>query len=313
MKKAEKEILVDVLGTTLNLPADKVESLFTQTDPKSDEFEFATEAKKTILDANIERVKTFKEKETEEFQKGFKKAKKEERSALEKEIKDKFPDVKSEKIGLELIEDIITSKTKAPELEADKVKLHPEFLNLEKETNKRIKELEAEWKQKFDARETELAEAATFSNVTAKAMSHLKTLNPILPSDEKKAANQLKLLQDDLKGYKYTDNNGEIVITTKEGKRLEDAHGKPITFETLIHNQASQYWDFAQGEDRSGSGASNDAAKKAAIAAGKKFTGTLPKNDEEFTTEMNKLVGHEHADARIELLDAYEASQKAAV
>jgi hypothetical protein len=314
MNKAEKEFLAEVFGTTLNMPADKVESLFTQTDPKSDVFDLTPEAKKTVLDTNVERVKTFKLKETDEFQKGYKKAKAEERTVFEKEIKDAFADVKSDKIGLELINEIVASKSKAPEFDADKVKTHPEYLNLEKTLNKKLKETEDGWKKKFEDRESELTKAQVFSNVTEKAKEHLKTLNPILPTDPKKAANQLQLLMNDLKKFSYTDNKGDLIILGEDGKRLEDEHGKPVTFESLIKTRASEYWDFAEGEDRSGAGASNDAAAKAAAAAGasKKWGGPMPKNEADYKRMMSELheKGAAGADDRILLMEAYTSDSK---
>lgn len=311
MNKAEKEFLADVFGTTLNMPAEKVESLFTQKDPKSDEFDLATDAKKLVLDANVERVKGFKDKQDTEFKNGFKKAKAEERSTFEKEIKEKYSELKSDKVGLELIDDLVSLKAKAPEIEADKVKLHPEYLNLEKTLNNKLKETETALNKKFTDREEELAKAQVFSNVTKKAQEHLKKLNPILPSDQAKADRQLQLLYSDLKKYGYTDNKGELVIMGEDGKRLEDEHGKPISFEALVAKRAGEYWDFAEGDDRSGAGASNDAAAKAkAAAAGKKWEGKVPSNDEEFSKEFAKLSGSEHAEKRVQLLDAYEESQK---
>src|SRR4051812_24573978 len=116
MKKAEKEILVAFLGKTLNMPSEKVDSLFTQADPKSEEYDFAAEASKILVDADIERVKEFKTKNTEEFQKGYKKAKSEVLTAFEKEIADKHG-LKSDKVGLELIDDLVASKIKTSDLE----------------------------------------------------------------------------------------------------------------------------------------------------------------------------------------------------
>lgn len=314
MKKAEKELLVGFLGKTLNMPSDKVESLFTQEDPKSDEFDFAADADKTLIAADAERVKAFKEKETKEFQSGYKKAKAEVLTDFEKQISEKF-DVKSDKLGLELIEEIVTSKTKAPEIEADKVKVHPEYLNLEKSLNAKLKETEKTWEKKFADREAELAKAQVFSKITKKAEEQLQKLNPILPSDQTKANNQKSLLFKDLKDYQFTENGDELVISDKDGKRLEDDHGKPITFEALIKKHAEGYWDFKEGEDRSGSGADNDAAAKAkaAAAAGKKWTGKVPANDMEFQQEFAKLAGAENAESRIALMEIYEASQKATV
>lgn len=110
----------------------------------------------------------------------------------------------------------------------------------------------------------------------------------------------------DIKSYEFIDQNGELIVM-KEGKRLEDLHGKPISFDALIKENAAKHWDFEEGTGRAGAGADNDAAAKAAAAAakaGKKYKGELPKTEEEFGRIFPTLTDPEQ---RAALAEEFEA------
>lgn len=306
MKKPEQDILTAFLGKTLNMPTEKVATLFKK---NGEEDELTAEALSTLLTEDASRVKAFKEENDTYFLNGQKKATKEFGINRDKEIKEKFA-ITSEKIGLELIEEVLTAKTGAATLDVEKVKVHPEFLKMEKELAAKIAETETTWKSKFDLREQELVEEKTFSNISTKADTLLAELKPILSKDPEKAKNQKQLLINELKGFKYQDNNGELTILKSDGKRLEDIHGKPVGFDSLIKEISSKYWDFETATSRSGTGATNDTDTGKGDNGATKWSGTTPKNDDEFSKEMLKLSGSENADKRIQLLDAYEASQK---
>ncbi len=307
MKKSEQDILTAFLGKTLNMPTEKVATLFKK---NGEEEDLTAESLTTLLSEDAARVKAFKDENETHFLNGQKKATKELGTNRDKEIKEKFG-ITSDKIGLELIEEVLTAKTGAATLDVEKVKVHPEYLKMEKELAAKIAETETAWKTKFDSREQELAEEKTFSNISTKADTILASLKPILSKDPEKAKNQKQLLVNELKGFKYQDNNGELTILKPDGKRLEDIHGKPIGFDSLIKEISSKYWDFESGESRSGTGATNDPPGAGGNQGGAtKWNGSIPKNDDEFSKEMLKLSGSENSEKRIQLLDAYEASQK---
>lgn len=311
MNKSEKEILVQFFGKTLNLTAEDVAPIFEE---KGDDHELKQDALKTLLTFDADRVKTIKgdvsKIEKDQFDKGYKKAQAEILPKFEKQIKEKFS-FDSDKQGLELFEELITSKTKAPELEEDKVKIHPAYTKLEKEAAKKLKEAEDAWSKKIEDREKEIAKKETLNQVKKSTLAELNKLNPIYGTkDESKINNQIDyLLMKELDQYDYLIQNGETIVM-KEGKRLEDQHGKPVTFETLIKEKAAQHWDFSDGKERQGAGADNDAAAKAkaAAAAGKiVYKGTLPKSEAEFNT---LFANEKDSQQRIALMEEFEASQQ---
>jgi hypothetical protein len=311
MNSKEKSILIEFFGKTLNLTAEDVAPIF---EKKGDDEELKSDALTVLLKHDATRVKTFKDEvataEKAAFDKGHKKAASEILPKLEKSIREKF-DFDSEKQGLDLIEEIISSKTKVPEMEDDKVKIHPAYTKLEKESAKRQKDIEAEWTKKLEDKEKEIARKEVLGTVKKSTIAELSKLNPVFGTkDDQKINNQIdQLLMKDLEQYDYLDQNGQMIVM-KEGKRLEDEHGKPVTFESLVKAKASKHWDFAEGQNRAGAGASNDdaAAAAAAAAAGKKYKGPIPKTEEEFNKIFPTL---KDSDERIELTELFEQSQKA--
>lgn len=314
MNKQEKSILIEFFGKTLNLTAEDVAPIF---EKKGDDEELKSDALSLLLKHDATRVKAFKDEvataEKAAFDKGHKKAASEILPKLEKSIKEKFG-FDSDKQGTDLIEEIIASKTKAPEIEEDKVKIHPAYTKLEKESAKRLKEIEETWTKKLEEREKEIARKEVLSTVKKSTIAELKKLNPVFGTkDESKINNQIdQLLMKELESYDFVIQDEETLVM-KDGKRLEDAHGKPVTFETLVKEKASKHWDFADGQGRQGAGASNDdaaAAAAAAAAAGNKYKGPIPKTEEEFNKVFPTI---KDPDQRVALLEEFEKSQAASV
>lgn len=247
-----KELLNGFLGKTLNMPAEKVASLFNEDGTVKDN------ALNDILALDTMRVHTFKSEATSEFDNGYKKAQREVLEVREKEIREKFG-VTSNKKGLELIDEIVTTKAgQTVALEPEKVKLHPEYIKLQDELTKRLNETETTWKEKFDSREKQIANEKTFDAISKKADSLLAG-KYALPEDLKLSTNQKKLLLMELKEYGFQPNGDDFVIVDKDGKVKNDAHGNRISFETLINDIASNYWPKLDGQQRQGSGADNNA------------------------------------------------------
>lgn len=317
MKASEKETLIAFFGKTLNLTAEDVAPIF---EKKGDEEELKPDALKTLLAHDATRIKALKDEvatvETESFNKGYKKAQGEALTKWEKEIKE-ANGIKSDKKGLELITEIVKAKAEPGTLDADKIKTHPDYLKMEKELNDKIELTKTEWESKYNKRETELSAEKTFSTIMDKANKTLEALKPVLPKDSEKAKNQKQLLINELKGLTYEEKNGELIILKSDGKRLEDAHGKPVKFEDLVKDTAAKYWDFESGEGRNGSGADNNVGgtkvgnvikTTADGSTTVKWGGQVPKNDAEYEAAFKTTT---NAEERMALLDAYEAASKA--
>lgn len=307
MKASEKKILTAFLDKTLNLSAETVVSLF---EKNGDDEDLKDDALKTLEKADADRVQTLKGDSKTIFDNGYKKAQGEVLGKLEKEISDKY-DIKSDKKGIELFDEIIELKTTPSDLTDDKIKVHPLYRNLEKESAKKIKEAEDAAQSKIDAKEKEITRNSTLSKIKALADAKLKELKPIFNTiDPTKVQNQIdKLLLSELNGYDY-EIQGEDIIVMKDGKRLEDPHGKAISFDDLVKKTAATNWEFEEGTGRQGSGADNDdPAKKAAAAAKQtKYTGVVPKTDEEYSKAFSAITDKKE---RVLLTEAYDASKQA--
>lgn len=316
MKAAEKDLILQFFGKTLNLTAEEVAPLF---EKKGDEEELKPDALKFLLEKDVARVKTMKDEvatvQKESFDKGYKKAQGEALSKFEKEIKEQYG-VNSQKQGADLIAEIVTAKAAPGSITDDAVKTHALYLKLEKEMNEKAEAVKKEWEGKLNERETQIAREKVLSSVISKADKIVADGKFILPKDAEKAKNQKQLLVNELNQYTFEEKNGEMLIL-KDGKRVEDAHGAPVKFDDLVKNTASKYWDSETGPARQGSGGSNDPNGVVVgnitkiTSDGKtinKWNGPTPKTEDEYAQMAAKLTS---ADERIALLDHYEASQKA--
>lgn len=276
----------------------------------ADGSEFTTEAPNLLLQHDATRITKVKtdskaEGKTEGFNEGHQKGTKDSAEKLEKELREEHG-VDSDKKGKELFSAIIDKyKTqKAPELEEDKVKLHPAYVKMESDLKKQIKQVQDEATTKFEERDKQLAKEAMFAKVLSRAKEEVTGLKPILPSDQKKAEKQMELLVQDLAGFEFTMNaDGTDFIISKDGKPYNDPHGNRIDFKTLVKTTSSSIWDFQEGEERSSGANSNDVKNN-----GKQTnqTITVPKNDKEY---MDMIAKETDPDKRIAIDDAYTKSQ----
>ena len=293
----QKEFLTALLGKTLNFPADKVASLFTN----DDGLEFKPEALQTILDSDAARVATFKTENQTYFDNGHKKGTGEALSKHEKLIKEKYG-VSSDKEGLELI-DVVVTKIKGSDstLEEDKVKVHPAYVAKVDELENKIKEANTTWETKYNERELGIKKENIFLAITKKADEILSSLKPILPKDAAKAAKQKEFLIRELQAYEYDMQDNDFIVK-KDGKLHEDAHGSRVKFDSLVKDLASGLWEFEQGEDRSGTGNQNGSGNGANGGASVK----VPKNADEYTKFIAEAKSPEE---RIKIQDSWKEVQ----
>lgn len=310
MKAEEKKLLTEFLGKTVNLPAEIVATLFEKKDGEEDET-FTANASKIMLDADAARIKGIKEKLETAYGDKHSKAKSEILTKYEADLKAKHG-IESDKQGIELIDEIIAAKIPADKAtDEDKIKRSKIYMDLEKEMAKKVKEATEAGELKVKEIEQNYAKKETFSTVKTHAEKLLSDLKPILSKDADKAANQKKILMDELNGYEFELNGNEITVL-KEGKRLEDQHGKPVSFASLVKDTAGKYWDFEQGDTHQGAGAGKNPAasgNNGAAGAATKYNGKLPANDEEYSAIFLTL---KTAEERIAFDQAVEA-QKAKV
>jgi len=174
---------------------------------------------------------------------------------IEKELKNKY-DVESDAIGIELIDQILVKQI---ELATDKdnkdITKHPDYIKLQSSIDKRIKEKDTEWDEKFKLKEAEFKKTVVFDRVKSKALSFLDSAKAILPEDVKKAENWKKTYVNALSEYQYLENeDGTITVLNKDGKVLEDSHSNIRTFDEVIKTTADGYFDFQVADKRNSPG-----------------------------------------------------------
>jgi len=297
-----KTLITGFFGKTLNLTADEVATLLFE---NVDEGTIKTDALDNLLNKDTSRIQKFKDERQVYHDNGYKKAQKEALTKLETEIKDAF-EISSEAKGIELIQEIVNTKVSSTEgMAEEKVKVHPTYTKAINELNKKIKETEGVWKDKYDAREKDLSKQNAFQGVKSKAKSILENLKPILPSDNTKAEKQLTWFFQELGQFEFDDQDGTILIL-KDGKLLEDGHGNRINFDSFIKDKASSIWDFQQGTAKSGTGNGKDGKALPPNNNGGSSTIKAPKDKTEFARMIAEAKTPEE---RVEISDVWEKAQ----
>lgn len=274
----EKELLVGFLSKTLKMDESAVTSALY--DQEGDTLTLKSNALDILSAKDADRIRIIGDASKNKFQDGYQKAKKEERSLFEQEIKDQYG-ITSDTIGLDLIGEIIMAKTKQGEITDEVIMKHPSFIKKEKELIKAKEDAVNEilTKQKSE-KNTE-----TF---TKKALEVLDELKPILPTDPKKAANQKNLYKMVLAGLKYNiAEGGEIIFLNEDGSRMQDEHGHPIDSTQYLKTLASNYFDFQAADQRQAGGDPNNKGNN----GGQGGNGLKkPATKEEYAKQMNEIM-----------------------
>ncbi len=304
-----KKLVIAYISKTQGKTPEEVSSLLFKTEADTEVLN--VNALDGLFDWDKYRVNTqttkFESEKKELYDKGFNKAKAESLSKFEKDLRDKYQ-IAEEKQGTELVDAILAKQSKdsgTGEPTDDQVKRSKTYLdtitNLKKERETAVKE----WQDKYEGREKQLQREATFKSVSDDARTFVKSLNPILPEDQKKAEKQLSILIKELETeFDYEVKEDGKKILTKDGKVYCDEHGHPRSFEDVIKEKASAYWDFKKADEREGTGNKTNTAAPGANDKG--YKGPVPKNDEEY----NKLMSEIKDDAEgIAITKAWIASQ----
>lgn len=284
-----EKVLLAVLAATLGITEDEVKA------KAEDE-----NGQQELLTLHTAKVKGVKDTA---FNDGEKKARKEQRSKFEQEIKEAF-ELDSDKQGVDLVSDLVAAIRKEAKAATDDIKKHPDYLALERESNKKIKQLETEAEEKVRAVEQQYARKDTVATVKAKALAEFEALNPILAADPAKAARQKALIEREIEAGNYEIVDGAILILDKDGKRLEDGQFNPVKLADHVKTIADNLgFEFKAAQERQSGG---DDAPDGGKATG--FKGELPKSADEYATKLaDKSIPL--AD-RLAMKEAYEAQNK---
>lgn len=284
----EKEVLEGVLVKALNFTTEEVAALYEAEVPKEDALQVVLDKRATVVQA--EKAKAKKDRE-EQLMRGRKEgAQKVEKVLRDEGVIDGDLTAESEDFPTKVKEAIAGFKTPQVQAETDeaRIKASEIFRKREKELLGIISSKDAEHEAKWSARDAKEARERTLSVVKEKALAQFKAKNPILPKDETKAKNQLRLLEQELEAldYELSEDGKEVeFIKDKEGKRIETRLGAPKKFAQLVDELGDQYFEFNASAAKSSAGDVTKGSQPSKGLAGKK-----PADQKEYDTELDRIM-----------------------
>jgi hypothetical protein len=236
-----QELLTEFVSRTLKIDKSAVTSaLFTQ---EGDILKVKSDALDFLISKDAGRVTALSGDATKKFQDGYQKAKKEERQALEEEIKGQYG-IQSDAKGVDLIAELLAQKTKSNEITEDVIMKHPAFIKKEREL---IQAKENAVKEILDSQKKE----KNLGIFTTKALEELDKLNPVLPEDVLIAKKQKELYLRTLATIPHDiTDDGTIILLNGDGTRKQDQHGHAVSFNEFVKGDASNYFQFRKADDR---------------------------------------------------------------
>ena len=275
-----QKILTGVLAKTLNLGDGEIAELI-----KDGEGVKESDVIQKILDLDVQRVEKIKTSVDgkEKFQDGYKKGKEESLSKLEKQIKEKYG-IQSEKLGVELVEEIITEKSKPVETEEETVKRSKTYQDLETRLKGELKTQKETYEQQITDINSQTQREKTLSVANKKALDIFAGLEPVLPTSKQVADNQIGWFLKSMEEYDFDVQDDRIVVM-KDGKVVQDGHGNSRTFDDIVKEKAGKFFEFKKnnGSGNDGGGGNPPAVNPDGYPEGVQ----KPKNLDELTAILN--------------------------
>jgi hypothetical protein len=250
------DVLKDFAVKSLNLTDVQIAEILYSDAEKTTIKENAMEE---LLRLDSERVKALKAASKDELtfmhDKGYKKAQGETAAKFEQSLKDEFGVTESKAQGTELVKEIIAKISATTQLDDDKVKLSPLYIQLEKKLGSEYV-AKADFdriNEEYNGYKSTVEKEKVLSVVISDALRAFRELKPVLPKDANKALNLEADFLGKLKAFEYEVQADGSHIIKIDGKRYENAQGHPVQFKDFIKTQADKYFEFeVQGEKGNG-------------------------------------------------------------
>lgn len=286
MKADEQTKLNETLSKVFKLDAEKLATLYNEAGDLTD--------LSCVIEADEKRIAKFTTEKTSQYNRGIKEG----ASKIEKELKEKY-DVESEVIGVELVDSIVLKQVEeATQAGSKDISKHPEYIKLQNDIDKRLKERDKDWSEKMELKDKEHQSEKLFSKIRDKALVNLDSRKPILPGDPRKAQVWKDTYLNELRTYNYQESeDGTPIVLDKEGNMLKDTHGYAISFDEFEKSIAEKYFEYPKSEARSSSGNrssegqsdNGDVKTKADALARLKDPKITPEDRKKFTDLMETL------------------------
>ncbi len=249
MNKELLEFLESFLSTTLKLDKAGVAALFeADGSPKPD-------ALTQLLEKNKAHIATLNKGRT--FDDGYKAAEKKVKTEFEKELKESFG-IDSDKVGVELITEIIEVKTpKGEALTDETVKKHKTYLDLKESVANQVKEAVKAEKQLHETYKSQVERKETITAVKNEALKIFNEAKVVLPKDAAKAEKLKNLFLKEIEAGNYRIDNGKVILLNEKGEDQQDEQGHRKDFTTVIKSMINETFETEVGDPKSSAGNSN--------------------------------------------------------
>lgn len=257
-----EELLLGYLGKTLNMPAEQLaELLYKKSDDGTATTDLAEDALSKILALDAERVQKMKPNTKEYFDNGYKKAQGEVSAQMEKMLRAKFGIDAEGQLQGEALADAIKAALSDQSQKPEKVKVHPEYLALERQMREALEAQKSEFEKQVEAMKSEAEREKTWGSVSSSIRDALMSLNPVLPADTAKADRLINLFMQEFRGFEYHRDENDGFLPIKDGNRVQDAHGYPRKLADLVRERAEQMFDFAAQPPAGNAGNQNGGSR----------------------------------------------------
>jgi hypothetical protein len=195
---------------------------------------------------------------TKSFEDGYKKAEKEIMVKLEGDLKEKYG-LESEKLGVELIDEVVEKFKKGSKLEPDQIKMTDTYREMEKRLKKENKDKELESQTKIAELQKGFEKDKTWSVISKDIRKLLMESGPVLPSNQRASENLVNLYVDSFKDYEWQVDEAGDHFPVKDGKRVEDNLGNPVVFKNLVTGRVPEYFDIKKQGGKGSAGNDNNS------------------------------------------------------
>ena len=287
MKPEEQTKLNETLVKVFKLTEEQVSQLYNADGDLTD--------LSVVVKADENRVAKFNGDKTSQLNRGIKEG----AEKVERAIKEKYA-VESDLIGVELVESIVAKQVEETSTASTKdISKHPEYIKLESNISKQLKDRDREWEEKLATREAEFNKEAIFGRVSKKALTSLESRKPILPSDPVKAQVWRDTYLNELRAASYQESDdGTPIVLDKEGNVMKDSHGNTVTFDEFEKSISDKYFEYPTAQQRSSSGnqspsgppgGGGEPRTKAEALARLKVENITPEDRKKYTELMDNL------------------------
>lgn len=293
------EIIESLVGKTLNLPKEQLAGILYEPDGVT----FKPDAVDKLVEIDAQRIKQLREAHKEDLTRmhddGYSKGKGESLTKWEKQLKEELG-LESDAKGIDLIKEAIAKNAKV-EIDEEKIKLHPRYIELEKKLNNEyISKAEYDKvKVEFDEFKNQIEVTKVNSVVKQDAIKAFRSLKPVLSKDPVKATNQESDFVNKLTSFEYDLQDDGNHIIKINGKRLETNNGYPVSFADFVKSEASKYYDFEQQDSRGNAGNANNGNAGTGV--------TLPSTEREY---LVMLANEADPAKQVALVNAWKAKNK---